>query len=477
MMKRSLLHPLCVTSLTLFLAHPISYAANAQLEPQIPATKMAASQQIKAPNKASFIKTMLDNGLKVIIKKEEKPKVAVGMVWYKVGSADEPGGITGISHALEHMMFKGTPSYPPNAYSKIIAAHGGQENAFTTKDYTAYFAKITSNNLPIFLQLEADRMRHLTLDKEEFAKEIKVVQEERRMRTDDSPQGVLYERFMALAHLAAPYHHPVIGWMNDLEHMQIEDLKHWYQRWYAPNNATLVIVGDVEPQQTLIEIKKWFSHLTPSVLPTRKPQKEPPALGPKQMELSPQIKTHVPMVMIGFSVPSLVTTNAPWKAYALEVIASILSGGNSARLPKEVVRNKHSAAQASADYDLYARYDTQFYLFGVANHASPLKDLENDLLDEITRLQNSLVSPKELKRVKNQVIASKVYEKDSTFGQAYELGLLETLGIGYQASEAFVKQIEAITPKQIQLVAKEYFGKNRMTISRLNPTTHASKED
>lgn len=210
---------------------------------------------------AGVQKFTLDNGLKVIVKEDHRAPVAVVMVWYNVGSADEPGGITGVSHALEHLMFKGTPKYPLGAFSKTIAGIGGQENAFTNNDYTAYFEKISATQLPIAFELEADRMQNLLLDPQEFSREIKVIQEERRMRTDDNPQALTFERYLATAHLAAPYHHPVIGWMTDLEQMSVNDARAWYQSFYTPNNATLVVVGDVNPAKVHELAKLYFSPL------------------------------------------------------------------------------------------------------------------------------------------------------------------------------------------------------------------------
>ena len=417
------------------------------------------------------LETRLDNGLKVIIKQTNKPNITVAMIWYKVGSADEPGGLTGISHALEHMMFKGTPTYAPNDYSKLISKNGGQENAFTSKDYTAYFAKINSEKLPVFLTLEADRMVNLNLDGGEFAKEIKVVREERRMRTDDNPQALLHERFMALSHLTSPYHHPVVGWMDDLTHMTIEDIKHWYQKWYAPNNATVVIVSDQNPQKILALVKDKFFMLKARVLPLRKPQREPLGLGEKTLSIKPSVTANIPMLLIGFSTPSLVTTQDKWQPYELEVMAGILSGGNSARLAKELVRGKQSAIEASASYDMYDRYDNQFTLFGVVKSIHNIPTLKSDLLSQIQRLKSYLVSPIELTRIKNQVIASNIYSKDSVFGQAMELGMLETIGLSSKESIEYVEKIKQVTPKQIQDVARLYLTDNNMTSAVLIPNS------
>ena len=222
---------------------------------------------------------LLDNGLKVIVKEDHRAPIVVSQVWYKVGSSYEPAGATGVSHVLEHMMFKGTRDHPPGEFSKIIAANGGRENAFTGRDYTAYFQTLSKDRLEISFELEADRMRNLTLGQKEFEKEIEVVKEERRLRTEDKPTSLTYEQLSAVAYRNLPYANPVIGWMSDLENMTVEDLQHWYRLWYAPNNATLVVVGDVDPKQVLELAKRHFGPLKPEKIPTQKPRVEPPPAG------------------------------------------------------------------------------------------------------------------------------------------------------------------------------------------------------
>lgn len=234
----------------------------------------------------------LNNGLKVLVKEDHRAPVVVSMIWYNVGSADEPVGITGVSHAIEHMMFKGTSKYPVGVFSKTIAALGGQENAFTNNDYTAYYEKLDADHLATSFELEADRMNNLLLNSEEFAKEIKVIQEERRLRTDNNPQALAFERFLATAHLTAPYNHPVIGWMNDLKQMKVEDLKKWYESYYAPNNATLVVVGDVNPEKVHALAERYFGSIAKRPIASRKPQQEPSALGKKWFTLTRQRNCH-----------------------------------------------------------------------------------------------------------------------------------------------------------------------------------------
>ena len=205
----------------------------------------------------------LANGLKILVKEDHRAPVVVSQIWYKVGSSYEHSGSTGVAHVLEHMMFKGTKKHGPNEFSKIISANGGRENAFTGQDYTAYFQQLEKSRLPISFELEADRMANLNLRAEDFEKEVKVVMEERRMRTEDNPQALTYEQFAATAFVSSPYHHPIIGWMDDLEHMDVNDMRSWYKHWYAPNNATLVVAGDVDPDAVFELAKKYFGDSNP----------------------------------------------------------------------------------------------------------------------------------------------------------------------------------------------------------------------
>ncbi|WP_412754922.1 M16 family metallopeptidase [Legionella donaldsonii] len=416
----------------------------------------------------------LRNGLKVLVKEDHRAPIAVSMIWYNVGSADEPGGITGVSHALEHLMFKGTSKYPLGVFSKTIAAVGGQENAFTNYDYTAYFEKIAASKLPISFELEADRMQNLLFDEEEFNREIKVIREERRLRTDDNPQALTFERYLAAAHLTAPYHHPVIGWMSDLYQMTVDDVKTWYQRFYAPNNATLVVVGDVNPEEVHQLAIKYFESIGKHANYSRKAQIEPPNLGPKFVEINAPAK--LPMLMFGYTVPSVKTAKTVWEPYALEIIANILDAGESARFAKNLVRGSHLASGIDAYYNLYSRYQTQFVVFGTPTEAHSIDELKAGMLKEIKRLQNELVSPTELKRIKTQIIAQKTFEKDSIFGQAMELGLLETTGLGWKTADTYTDRINSITPEQLQQVAQLYFQENALTEARLIPVLEEEQQ-
>jgi zinc protease len=417
---------------------------------------------------------MLNNGLKVLVQEDHRAPIAVSMIWYNIGSADEPGGITGVSHAIEHMMFKGTPQYPLGIFSKIIAAQGGQANAFTNNDYTAYFEKIDAKQLATSFKLEADRMHNLVLDSNEFAKEIQVIQEERRLRTDDNPQALAFERFLATAHLTAPYSHPVIGWMSDLQQMNVEDLKKWYQTYYAPNNATLVVVGDVNPEQVHTLAEQYFGGFNKGSAHERKPQQEPPSLGKKVITVHGNAK--FPLLLVGYTVPGVNTAKQPWEPYALELIAGILDAGDSSRFAKNLLRGNHVATGVDVYYNLYSRYQTQFIVYGAPSQNHQINDLENGLVGELNTLKTHLVTPQELQRVKNQIIAQKTFERDSIFGQAMELGLLETVGIGWQNIDKYNQEINNVTPAQIQQTAQRYFQEKNMTRAELQPMMPAEKK-
>ncbi len=428
---------------------------------------LAATLSFGAHSAGEVHESKLDNGMKVIIKVDRRAPVAVSQVWYRVGSSYEHNGSTGLSHALEHMMFKGTKKHPPNEFSRIISENGGKENAFTGDDYTTYFQQLEASRLPIALELEADRMRNLTLPAGEFDKEIKVVMEERRMRTEDSPTALTHEQFMAAAFTSSPYHNPVIGWMDDLENMKIQDLKAWYQTWYAPNNATLVIVGDVDPVATLATVKKYFGPLKPSKIPEVKPQREVEQRGIRRITV--KAPAELPYLMMGYKTPVLATAKEAWEPYALEMLAGVLDGGNSARLSKNLVRGKEVAASAGAGYDLYSRMDQLFSFDGTPAQGKTIADLEAALREQIKLVRETLVAPEELERIKSQVVAAKVYERDSNFYQAMQIGTLETNGLSYKLVEEYLDRIKAVTPEQIQKVAQKYLVDDRLTVAVLEP--------
>lgn len=409
----------------------------------------------------------LKNGLKVLVKEDHRSPVVVSQIWYKVGSSYEPDGITGISHMLEHMMFKGTDKHPQGEFSKIIASHGGDENAFTSQDYTAYFQTMAADKLEVSFELEADRMRNLHLLAEELKKELEVVTEERRMRIEDNPQAKLSETFDTVAFTSSPYDHPVIGWPSDIANYKVEDLQAWYSRWYAPNNAVLVVVGDVDAKAVIDLAEKHFGSLQPSDIKPLKPQPDTEQLGRRQVVVKAPAK--MPVLLMGYKVPSLKTTQDESEVYALEVLAGILDGGNSARLTTSLVRGKQLAVSVDASYDMASRLDNLFQLSAIPVEGKTHADLEAALKAEVNKLQQNLVSPDELKRIKAQVLANEVYGKDSNFNQAMQLGALESVGLPWQKADEYVDKINQVTAEQVQAVAKKYLIDDHLTVGYLEP--------
>ncbi len=410
----------------------------------------------------------LDNGLQVIVKPDHRMPLVVAQIWYKVGSSYEETGTTGLSHVLEHMLFKGTKNQGPGDYSRQIAALGGRENAFTGRDYTAYFATLAAEHLEQMLALEADRMQHLVMQPAEFAKELEVVKEERRLRTDDSPTGRTYEQLQAVAWRASPYRNPVIGWMQDLNQMTLPDLQTWYQRWYAPNNAVLVVVGDVRPADILALAKQYFGPIPNRVITPLKPQQEPQQHGLTQVAV--KAPAQQPYLMMGYKVPVVGKAPTDWEPYALAILTSLLDGGESARLPSELIRKQRIAASISVSYTPYSRLENLFLFSGTPTDGHNLTDLRHALSEQIRQLQTNLLTPAELTRVINQAVAAKTYEQDSLFYQAMQLGLLATIGLDWQLSTTEIDQLRAITPEQVRSVAQRYLIPDNLTIATLEPT-------
>lgn len=409
----------------------------------------------------------LDNGLKLLVQEDHRAPVVVSQVWYKVGSSYEPSGITGVSHVLEHMMFKGTKNLQTGEFSRIIAAYGGNENAFTSRDYTAYFQTLPKDQLEVSFRLEAERMVNLLLTEEEFTKEIQVVVEERRLRTEDSPESLTYEQFNAVAYVTSPYRNPVIGWMKDLEDMQVEDARQWYRQWYAPNNAILVVVGDVNPEQVLELAETHFGPLPASDMPDPSLTQEVPQRGERRVIVKEPAE--LPYIILGYKVPVLKTAEQDWEPYALQVLAGILDAGDSARLSRNLIRGSEVAASAGASYNMHARLDELFTLAANPAPGHSLAELERALRTEVKRLREELISDAELGRVVAQVIAADVYQRDSMFYQGMRLGVLETVGLGWEMFEEYVDRIKAVTPEQVLEVARKYLVDQRLTMAILEP--------
>lgn len=410
---------------------------------------------------------VLSNGLKVIVKEDHRSPVVVSMIWYKVGSADEPASITGVSHVLEHMLFKGTRRYKAGEFSRIIAENGGKQNAFTSSDYTAYFEQLEKSRLAISFELEADRMRGALMDKKEFAKEIKVVIDERLYRTDNSAGGKLSEKFMATAYRKHHYRNPIIGWMPDLKNMKVSDARAWYRRWYTPRNAILVVVGDVKAEEVFALAKKYFGNIeSPKVNATHIP------VEPRQTkERRSRIKfpANVPSFMIGYHVPTVGHSKQAWEPYALSVLSGVLDGGLSARLETQLIRKQRVASSIGTSYRMYQEWPTMFTFYGSPARGRKLKDVERALLQQIRLVQYGKITRAEIQRVKAQTIASQVFGRDSLFNQARLIGVMETTGRSWREVDQYVDRIKAVTPAQVQYVARKYLVARNRTVTILDP--------
>ncbi|MDP3585408.1 MAG: pitrilysin family protein [Thiobacillus sp.] len=416
---------------------------------------------------ATLTDVTLENGMRVIVKEDRRAPVMVSQVWYRAGSIDEFNGTTGVAHVLEHMMFKGTKAVPPGEFSKRIAAAGGRENAFTSRDYTAYFQQMQKDRLELSMQLEADRMAHLVISDELFAKEIQVVMEERRLRTDDQAQSVVYERLMATAYQTHPYRRPIIGWMDDLQNMTAQDARDWYARWYGPNNATLVVAGDVQADAVVALAKQYFGALPARALPERKPQAEPEQIGTKRIVV--KAPAQLPYLLMAWHAPTLRDWARDSEPYALQILAGVLSGNDSARLQKRLVKTQQIAVNASAGYDAVTRGPGMFMIDATPAQGKSVAELEKAIRTEIARVQREGISEAELTRVKAQVIAADVYQRDSLFYQAMQLGDYVIAGLPPEALERRVEKLRAVTVAEVQAAAKKWLQDERLSVAELDP--------
>ncbi len=406
---------------------------------------------------------ILDNGLKVLLVESPKAPVVTVQIWYKVGSRNEIMGRAGLSHMLEHMMFKGTPKYGKGLFSKIIRKNGGNDNAFTSQDFTGYFENLAADRTELALELEADRLRGLLLDDKEFQLEREVVKEERRLRTEDDPQSFLAESLFAQAFLMHPYHWPIIGWFPDLNAMTREDLKQHYDTYYVPNNATLVVVGDIKAEALLPMIKRLFEPIPSKPVPPSQIVAEPEQRGERRIVVKRDAQ--LPFIMAGYRVPNFKDHDA----YALTVLESILSHGKSARLYQSLIYEQKKALAVGAEYNLLATDPELFYCFVVVKPGQKVEEVEQALYREIAKLQTAPPQAKELERAKNQVEADYIFGQDSNFRQAMLLAQAETVGAGWRQVDQFVERLRGVTAKDVQRVAKRYLTQDSRTVGILIP--------
>jgi zinc protease len=409
----------------------------------------------------------LENGLRLIVKEDHRAPTAVQQVWYRIGGMDESVGTTGVAHMLEHLMFKGTPRFKPGEFSRLIAEAGGRENAFTAKDYTVYFQQVHKDRLPLVMQLEADRMANLVLRPGDFKQEMRVVMEERRWRYEDQPRALVSENWMDAAFSSHPYRWPGIGWMEDLQRMTWRDARSWYQHWYAPNNATVVVVGDVDAKQVLELTRRYYGALGAKPLPRRKEIVEPPQRGPRRVTV--KAPAELPYLRMGYKVPALRNAATDREPYALVLLSEILGGSEAARLQRVMVRERRLATDASADYDILSRGPGVLSFDAGAAPGKSAPELEAALREILAGLIAEGVSEEELRRAKARYIAHEVYKLDSLFAQAMELGELESVGLSYRDTDRILEGLRAVTADEVRAVAAKYVVDDGLTVAVLDP--------
>ncbi|MDH6169300.1 zinc protease [Variovorax boronicumulans] len=442
-----------------------SWAMPAQAQ-STPAPAASSAATAAAPGPQQFT---LANGMTLIVQPDRRAPTAVQMVWVRVGSMDEVDGTSGVAHALEHMMFKGTKDIKPGEFSRRVAQLGGQENAFTTRDYTGYYQQIPVGSLEQVMKLESDRFANNQWPDDEFKREIEVVKEERRLRTEDQPRALLGEQQNAAVFTASPYHRPVVGWMSDLDAMTPDDARAFFKRWYMPANAVLVVAGDVDIAQVRALAEKYYGRIPAGAVPPRKPRIEPAQRGIRRIEF--KAPAEQAYVSLAFRVPQIANiddTNSD--SWALVVLSAVLDGYAGARLDRALTQGPDRVADSAGAYSGFIGRGPQlFVLDGVPAHGKSAEAVEAALRAQVARVAKEGVGEAELARVKTQWVASETYKRDSVMAQARELGSNWIQGLPLDASERIVARLQAVTAAQVQAVAAKYFGDDQLTVATLRP--------
>jgi zinc protease len=402
----------------------------------------------------------LKNGLRVLFYVDTLSPMVSTQVWYRVGSYYEPSGLTGISHLLEHMAFKGSKNYPGDLYSKLILENGGQENAFTSENYTAYWSDLSSDRYELALKLEADRMKNLLLDSLEFESEKKVVMEERRLG-ENSPYDVMWENFYAVAYLSHPYRTPVIGWMDDLKRIRVSDLRNWYRNYYQPKNAVLILAGRIKPESAIKKVERYFGGIKGKDVPELS-FSEPPPRGERRIKIKKDVKT--PLLMIGYRTCDISDPDY----FPLEVLEGILFRGRSSRLYQSLVFTKGLVTDIFGGSDI-EKDPGIFYFFAVVKETTKIGETEKAIYEEIERLKTDSIPTKELEKVRNQVLADFFFQQDRIRSIAFSLAKWEILLGDYTFFERYPKEISQVKEEDIKRVLRRYFTEDRRTVAILLP--------
>ena len=423
----------------------------------------------------------LRNGMTLIVKADRRAPTAVHMLWVRVGATDEVDGTSGVAHVLEHMMFKGTPTVKEGEFSRRVAALGGRENAFTNRDATGYYQQIPASRLAEVMRLSADRFAHNLWSDEVFAKELEVVKEERRLRTEDHARALLHEALNATAFVASPYRRPTVGWMSDLASLTPDDARQFYRRWYVPANAAVVVVGDVDFEQVRQWADTFYGVLPQQPLPERKPRTEPLQTGVKRLMF--KAAAEQAYVVLAFKTPALTSrlddgglSATDRDALALTVLAAVLDGHEGARLGRALTQGADRVADsAGASSGLWGRGPQLFTLSGVPAPGKTAEQVEVALREQVALIAQGGVTPAELARVKTQWVAGDVYKRDAVFNQAQELGSQWVVGQRPDANDRLIELLSQVTAREVQEVAARYFGDDQMTVATLVPQAAGSK--
>ncbi|GBD41385.1 putative zinc protease [bacterium HR39] len=407
----------------------------------------------------------LDNGMEVVLVENHRAPVVAHWVWYRVGTADSPPGKSGLPHYLEHLMFKGTAKIPPGMFSKIVARLGGEDNAMTGYDFTAYFQMIARRHLATVMEMEADRMVNLRLSEEDCLTERDVIVEERRQRIDNDPAALLDERLTAVRYLHHPYRLPVIGWMHEIRSYTREDALDFYRTWYAPNNAVLIVVGDITREELEPLAARIYGAIPARPVPERRRVQEPEPQTRRIVELA-DARVRQPSVAVSFLAPGT-RDGSPERTHALEVLADLLGGGTTSRLYRSLVVERAIAASAGCWYRSASLDTSTFRLWASPRPGVDPQEVEAALFEEITRIREEAPGEEEVARVRRRMVAEATYAKDSLNGIARIFGTTLTTGGTVADVEAWPELIRRVTPEQVHAEARAVLDPDLAVIGRL----------
>ncbi len=406
---------------------------------------------------------VLDNGLKLLLLENHKSPAVTFQVWYRVGSRNEIDGKSGLAHFLEHMMFKGTPKTKPEEYSRIIAKNGGRSNAFTSTDVTVYFATMSRDKIGIQLGLEAERMTQALLGETYFEPEKKVIQEERRLRTEDNPVSALAEIVNAVAFTVHPYRRPVIGWMQDIQNLTRQDMLDYYRAYYSPNNAVIVVTGDFSTEEILSQIKAAYGTIPRGPEPPKVHLDEPPQNGERRVILKKEAE--LPFLLTFYHTPTLQHPDN----FALDVLTVVLAGGRSSRLYHDLVYEKRLARNIDADYNSVSIDPSGLSISAQLMPGKDVAQLERELDGLLEKVKTELITARELEKAKNQIEAGFIFAQDSIFGQAMKIGYYEIAG-GWRQMNSYIDGIRNVSREDVRRVATRFLDRDRRTVGILIPT-------